>query len=158
MGISEREYRSMLAGNPELVADDPGAVTAAQLEQAVMQASRTPTEHEEQVALFQWAETNQAAYPELALLFAVPNGGYRPMATAAQLKAEGVRAGVPDVCLPVARGRFHSLWIEMKRKPNTTSDAQRSWLDALRRYGHCAVVCWSANEAINSILSYLGQE
>jgi len=158
MGISESEYRAMLAGNPELVADDPGVVTAAQLERAVMQGSRTPTEHDEQVALFQWAEANEAQYAELALLFAVPNGGYRPMATAAQLKAEGVRAGVPDVCLPVARGRFHSLWIEMKRKPNTTSDAQRAWLDALRRYGHCAVVCWSANEAINSIISYLEQE
>lgn len=158
MGISEREYRAMLAGNPELVADDPGVVTAAQLERAVMQGSRTPTEHDEQVALFQWAAANEEEHEELKLLFAVPNGGYRPMATAAQLKAEGVRAGVPDVCLPVARGRFHSLWIEMKRKPNTTSDAQRAWLDALRRYGHCAVVCWSANEAINSIISYLEQE
>jgi hypothetical protein len=158
MGISESEYRAMLAGNPELVADDPGVVTAAQLERAVMQGSRTPTEHDEQVALFQWAAANEEEHEELKLLFAVPNGGYRPMATAAQLKAEGVRAGVPDVCLPVARGRFHSLWIEMKRKPNTTSDAQRAWLDALRRYGHCAVVCWSANEAINSIISYLEQE
>ena len=158
MGISENEYRAMLAGNPELVADDPGVVTAAQLERAVMQGSRTPTEHDEQVALFQWAAANEEEHEELKLLFAVPNGGYRPMATAAQLKAEGVRAGVPDVCLPVARGRFHSLWIEMKRKPNTTSDAQRAWLDALRRYGHCAVVCWSANEAINSIISYLEQE
>ena len=27
MGISESEYRAMLAGNPELVADDPGVVT-----------------------------------------------------------------------------------------------------------------------------------
>lgn len=158
MGISESEYRAMLAGNPELVADDPGVVTAARLERAVMQGSRTPTEHDEQVALFQWAAANEEEHEELKLLFAVPNGGYRPMATAAQLKAEGVRAGVPDVCLPVARGRFHSLWIEMKRKPNTTSDAQRAWLDALRRYGHCAVVCWSANEAINSIISYLEQE
>lgn len=155
--------------NPDLAKENPrlhpGAIDGQQVAQAIAKmapamksAFPAPTEHDEQVALFQWAEANEAQYPELALLFAVPNGGYRPMTTAAQLKAEGVRSGVPDVCLPVARGRFHSLWIEMKRKPNTTSDAQRAWLDALRRYGHCAVVCWSANEAINSILSYLGQE
>jgi len=57
MGISEREYRAILAGNPELVvADDPGAVTAAQLEKAVGKGAPVPTEHEEQVALFQWAD------------------------------------------------------------------------------------------------------
>lgn len=132
--------------------------TVAPAEYRAARAAITPTEHEEQVALFQWAEAHEGEHEELKLLFAVPNGGYRPMTTAAQLKAEGVRSGVPDCCLPVARGRFHSLWIEMKRKPNTTSDAQRAWLDALRRYGHCAVVCWSANEAINSIISYLEQE
>ena len=164
MGISESEYRAMLANNDQLSVKDDGTPRQGKAKTPLVACSHfsgpviVPTEHEEQVALFQWAEANEAQYAELALLFAVPNGGYRPMATAAQLKAEGVRAGVPDVCLPVARGRFHSLWIEMKRKPNTTSDAQRAWLDALRRYGHCAVVCWSANEAINSIISYLEQE
>ncbi len=164
MGISESEYRAMLAGNDQLSVKDDGTPRQGKAKTPLVACSHfsgpviVPTEHEEQVALFQWAAANEEEHEELKLLFAVPNGGYRPMATAAQLKAEGVRAGVPDVCLPVARGRFHSLWIEMKRKPNTTSDAQRAWLDALRRYGHCAVVCWSANEAINSIISYLEQE
>jgi very-short-patch-repair endonuclease len=43
MGISEREYKAMLAGNPELVvADDPGAATAAQLEQMLARGGATP--------------------------------------------------------------------------------------------------------------------
>ena len=117
-----------------------------------------PTEHEEQCALFAWAAANEAAHPELCCMFAIPNGGHRHPAVAAQLKAEGVRAGVPDICLPIARGRFHSLWIEMKRKPNTTTDAQRQWLDTLHQQGHCAVVCWSAAEAQQTIMAYLGQE
>lgn len=117
-----------------------------------------PLEHDEQAALFEWADAAQGEHPELAMLFAIPNGGARHPAVAAQLKAEGVKAGVPDVCLPVARGRFHSLWIEMKRKPNRTSDAQRAWLDALRQHGHCAVVCWSMAEAQQTIMAYLGQE
>ncbi len=165
MGISESEYRAMLAGNPELVADDPGVVTAAQLERAVMQGSRTPTEHDEQVALFQWAEANEAQYAELALLFAVPNGGYRPMATAAQLKAEGVRAGVPDIFLACARGGnggkvYHGMFLELKRASHTNhaTPAQKEWIERLRNYGYAAVICYGAAEAINAIMAYLTQE
>jgi len=160
MGISESEYRAMLAGNPELVADDPGVVTAAQLERAVMQGSRTPTEHDEQVALFQWAAANEEEHEELKLLFAVPNGGYRPMTTAAMLREEGVKAGVPDCCLPVARGRFYSLWLELKRadRSNHPTPAQAEWIECLRSYGHMAVVCYGAQEAIDTIKAYLGIE
>ena len=60
-------------------------------------------EHREQVKLFAWAEWERIDRPELGLLFAVPNGGRRDAVTGARLKAEGVKAGVPDVWLPVAR-------------------------------------------------------
>ena len=147
---------ALLANSPDVgIADASGLNVGAPGEMA---SAGTPLEHQEQVALFEWAALAEAQHPELAMLFAVPNGGARHPAVAAQLKAEGVRAGVPDICLPVARGRFHGLWIEMKRKPNRTSDAQRAWLDALRHYGHCAVVCWSAQEAQQSIMAYLEQE
>ena len=67
------------------------------------------SEHAEQVALFKWAEFAAARWPELTLMHAIPNGGHRNKITAARLKAEGVRAGVPDICLPVARGGWHGL-------------------------------------------------
>ena len=35
------------------------------------------SEHDEQVALFEWAALREAEIPELALLFAIPNGGLR---------------------------------------------------------------------------------
>ena len=54
----------------------------------------------EQVALFGWAEYNEAYYPELRLLYAIPNGGHRHKAMSAELKAEGVKPGVPNLCLP----------------------------------------------------------
>ena len=57
------------------------------------------SEHQEQVALFRWAEFAIARWPELALMYAIPNGGHRHKAVAAGLKAEGVKRGVPDVCL-----------------------------------------------------------
>ena len=168
MGISAKELRKSLS--PDVAAlsaqvlaelDRP---TIAPAELAAAQAmgvkgiTVAPTEHEEQVALFQWAAANEGEHEELKLLFAVPNGGYRPMTTAAQLKAEGVRSGVPDCCLPVARGRFHSLWIEMKRKPNRPTEAQEHWISTLRDYGHSAVVCYGAQEAIDVIKAYLGIE
>ena len=89
--------------------------TVAPAEYRAARAAITPTEHEEQVALFQWAAANEAQYPSLAMLAAIPNGGYRPMTTAAMLKAEGVKAGYPDILLDVARGPYHGLRIELKR-------------------------------------------
>lgn len=116
-----------------------------------------PSEHDEQVALFAWAAANEGRWQELRLLLAIPNGGYRPMTTAAMLKAEGVKAGVPDCCLPVARGRYHSLWLEVKRADhsNHATEAQWEWITNLRYCGNMAVVCYGADEAIAVITSYL---
>ena len=94
------------------------------------------------------------------MLAAIPNGGYRPMTTAAMLKAEGVKAGYPDILLDVARGPYHGLRIELKRADhsNRPTDAQRDWIDRLRQYGYQAVICYGAQEAIDVIKAYLGIE
>ena len=68
-----------------------------------------PTEAEEQIALFEWAALQSGRFPELALLYHVPNGGSRNKIEAARLRAQGVKSGVPDLCLPVARGGNHGL-------------------------------------------------
>ncbi len=98
-------------------------------------------EHAEQAALFRWASFARARFPELALLHAIPNGGHRHKAVAARLKAEGVKAGVPDVCLPVARGGHHGLYIEMKTATGKPSKLQRRWLVLLREQGYRAELC-----------------
>ena len=158
--------------NPDLAAENPrlhpAAIDGELLARAVASMAPAlqsafqwvPTEHEEQVALFQWAEMAQAEWPELAMLFAVPNGGYRPMTTAAQLRDEGVKPGVPDCCLPVARGRWHSLWLELKRanRTNHPTELQQEWIERLRVYGHMVVVAYGAQEAIYAIKAYLAQE
>lgn len=66
-------------------------------------------EGEEQAALFRWAQFQSGKYPELDLMFHIPNGGKRGKAEAARFKAEGVKAGVPDIFFPKAK------WIETKR-------------------------------------------
>jgi len=114
-----------------------------------------PAEHEEQRKIFEWAEWSIGRLPELEMLFAVPNGGRRDKATAARLKAEGVKAGVPDIILPVPRGGYAGLWIELKRRPNEPTEQQQRWLERLRGHGCMAGVCYSAEEAIAAIEDYL---
>ena len=120
-------------------------------------AKKRPIQHEanEQAALFSWAKFVKGKYPEISLLYHIPNGGSRNRLEAANLKRQGVKAGVPDLCLPVARGRYHGLYIEMKFGSNKTSDNQDNWLKALRGQDYCAVVCYGWQEAAETIIKYL---
>jgi len=117
---------------------------------------QTPTESQEQQAVFEWAKYSRIQYPELDLLYHIPNGGHRGKAAAGQFKAEGVKSGVPDICLPVARGNFHGLYIEMKRERGSfTSENQKQWLKRLLEQGYFAVVCKGWHEAVKVITKYL---
>lgn len=111
---------------------------------------RQSQEHQEQVAVFDWAGFATGRWPELALLYAIPNGGERHPAVAVRLKAEGMKAGVPDLCLPVARGGYHGLYIELKRPAGRLSPKQRHWLLALEREGYRAAMVrgWSAAQRL----------
>ena len=115
-----------------------------------------PTEEQEQAVVFQWAEIMENRYPELKLLYHVPNGGLRSKSEAVRFKRVGVKSGVPDICLPVARKGYHGLYIEMKRqKGGTLSKPQREWLDDLFAQGYLAVRCDGADEAISTLERYL---
>ena len=109
--------------------------------------------------VIQWAdamiELNER--PLLRLLYHTPNGGMRDMATAQAMKRAGVKAGVPDLFLPVARGGFHGLWIELKRSDhsNHALPDQEWWIEQLRAQGYRAVVCYGASEAIAELEDYL---
>jgi hypothetical protein len=114
------------------------------------------SEHLEQCALFEWAEWAQGQYPELALIHAIPNGGHRHKATAAKMRREGVKSGVPDICLPIARRGFHGLYIELKYGRNKPSENQYRWIESLRAQGYCVQVCYGAQIAQAVIEDYLG--
>ena len=75
-----------------------------------------PTESAEQQCLFRWAAYNRGRWPEMKMMYHIPNGGTRSKSEAGRFRAEGVKAGVPDICLPVARGGYHGMYIEMKRR------------------------------------------
>ena len=72
------------------------------------------TEASEQEAVITICKFMENRYPELKLLHHCPNGGKRDRVSAAVLKRQGVKAGVPDLHLPVPKGQYASLYIEMK--------------------------------------------
>lgn len=115
-------------------------------------------EHREQAALFEWAAYNEARIPELALLYAVPNGGARHPMVAAKMKAEGVKAGVPDMFLPVARRGWHGLYMELKVDRNKPTARQLAWHTALKGEGYCVDVSYGWQEAASKLLAYLGYD
>lgn len=114
------------------------------------------TEAEEQVLLFQWASHMALKYPAINLMFHIPNGGSRNLIEAKNLKKQGVKAGVPDIFLPVARGGFHGLFIEMKRSDGgRLSDAQADYIMKLRMQGYQALVCRGFDAATSIIKAYM---
>ena len=127
-------------------------------QKSLVRTSKTcPTEAAEQMLVFQWADWMRGRWPELALLHHIPNGGSRNPVEAARLKAQGVKPGVPDLCLPVSRGGYHGLYIEMKRQfGGRVSDEQKAWIADLIAQGYRVTVCRGAEEAIEELKSYLG--
>ena len=96
------------------------------------------------------------ARPELNLLYHIPNEGKRSVKTGARLKAEGLKKGVPDVCLPVARGGCHGLYIELKReRSGRATPEQVAWMDALMAEGYAVSLCHGWERAAEAIETYL---
>ena len=125
-----------------------------------------PTEDAEQAALFRMAALHEKQYPELALLFAIPNGSYKSPAARRLFKATGLRSGVPDLMLPVMRpvralagadyDLYAGLWIELKRtQGGVVSAEQKRWIADLNEQGYLAVVCAGWEAAWTAILEYL---
>lgn len=138
-------------------------------------------EFHHQRSFIQWignAKTDTDRFPDLDMLFAVPNGanlntgkGRKSKAAAinqgAKLKKEGVRAGIPDLMLPVPRTPFHGLFIEFKRpkvehedgsisRKGIQTTAQKKYMDRLGRLGYKVLIAYKWSEARDAILDYYG--
>ena len=120
------------------------------------------SEHQEQVEVTKYCGRNKI------LMFAIPNGGHRHKKTAIDLKAEGVKAGVPDMFIAMPRDGYAGLFIEMKRRAKTlmsgkksythvrVSPHQEEWITSLLNNEYIVKVCYGADEAIEVIEEYLG--
>ncbi|KVP40111.1 hypothetical protein WJ87_04730 [Burkholderia ubonensis] len=120
-------------------------------------ARKNEAEGEEQAQLI---KQFRAEYPDIGeLLIHIPNGGYRKNAFEGwRLKEQGVRAGVSDLFLPVARGGFFGLWIEFKAAPPNdaaVSDKQKEWVELMQAQGYSAHVCLGVAAAMKVLAEYL---
>lgn len=102
----------------------------------------------------------RAQYPDIgALLIHIPNGGSRKNAFEGwRLKEQGVRAGVSDLFLPVARGGFFGLWIEFKAAPPNdaaVSDSQQEWVALMQGQGYAAHICLGVEAAMAVLNAYM---
>lgn len=157
-------------------------MTAAQYQKLISESAiveddgkdRCHPEQDQQIKLFEIVRENLHEYPRAAFLIHIPNGDLRNKAVAARLKMAGVKSGVSDLFLPVPVERVYStnpydslnrnrrvfyghpgLWIELKIKPNKPSQEQHAWLGDMTRLGYKVAVCYSADEAWQTIKDYL---
>ncbi len=114
------------------------------------------SEHAEQAHAIHWWRYNHMKYglPMFAL-YAVPNSAERGNWLANRMKAEGLRAGIPDLVLAKPMGRYAGLYVEMKYGDNTTSAEQDEVMFYLRSVNYRCEVCYTGEAAIQTIRSYL---
>lgn len=110
--------------------------------------------------------------PQLKWLHAIPNQGHGDAVRGGRSKAEGVKAGVADVFLPVPQTNwdyqggleiYHGFYIELKRQDSLgkpkgrPSEVQLEFQTDMRAAGYRHEVIYGWELARNAILSYLGR-
>lgn len=113
------------------------------------------SESQEQCAFIDWARLHRQRWPQLNHLYAIPNGAATSNNNRARLVREGLVCGVCDLHLPVPRGTYHGLWIEMKKIGGCVSEEQCAWLVAMKDYGHQVTVAYSWTSAVIVLEEYL---
>jgi hypothetical protein len=109
-------------------------------------------EWREQELLCEWMTLMRIVF------YHVPNGGTRPVGEALKFKRIGVKAGVPDLCIPVPRSPYHGAYIELKRvSGGVVSEKQKKWLKFLDGQGYYAIACAGFEEAKKRIEWYFSK-
>lgn len=133
-----------------------------------LKLAKSGSEHGEQRAVFCWLNYCAQWYPDFEWAYAAANGGSRGdtdqsrKIAGGMMKAEGVKAGVPDFMMPTPRFHvgyntmFAGLYIEMKdaNGGDGGSERQREYLTYLNSVGYAAQICNGWLDAIAAIALY----
>lgn len=114
-------------------------------------------ETQHQINVIKWSQQPhiRTRWPELALLFHIKNETTEGAQRVAVDRAMGVKKGVPDLFLPVARGQYHGLFIELKNETGRANDAQEWWGAKLTENGYFWEVCHGWENAVRVLEWYL---
>jgi hypothetical protein len=137
-----------------------GIITKAEAPKQVKTESRARNKDREGDEQAELVREFERLYPHFAAyLFAIPNGGSRRNKFEGyRLKAQGVKAGVSDLFLPVPRGGFHGIWIEFKAAPPfdaAVTDSQKEWLSKMKEQGYDAHLAKGVAAALEVLSHYL---
>lgn len=148
MSYTPEQFAKLMSNSQVQIAK--GDLRAAPAE--TMAARIAQVEYEMQTTVFERLKMLAVIRPEYSLAFAVPNDMVRP----GQRVTPGIKAGVPDIFWPVARGGYHGMFIELKVGRNLLSAEQQTWLDRLEMEGFfCVVIRNDAEAVIAEMESYL---
>lgn len=125
---------------------------------AVRAKAKVPTEMQIHAGYVQWVRLAEKQWPALRLGYHCPNGEARDKPAALKLQRMGVRPGVPDWMLPVARGGYHGLALEFKRPGGQLSDEQAEFIAALLAEGWACYVLTDRGQAVKLTVAYLKGE
>lgn len=106
-----------------------------------------------QTACVNWFRYEFSEY----LIYSIPNGGSRNVIEAANLKRQGVLAGIPDIHIPVAKKGFNSLYIELKAGKNKTTSNQNEIIEKLRNLNNKVEICYSFDDFYKIVTDYLNE-
>ena len=115
-------------------------------------------ESKHQNAVIRWSQQPEirSRWPELKLLYHIKNETTEGAKQVGIDRAMGVKKGVPDLHLPVARGQYHGLYIEMKAEKGRTNMEQEWWGHQLLEQGYMWEVCHGWQSAVRVLEWYLG--
>ena len=110
-----------------------------------------------QKSVIKWSQQPKvrSTFPDLKMLYHVPNERLCSARQGMELKRMGVKKGVPDLVLPVPSNGYHGLFIELKTQTGTVSQEQMWWIKELQSRGYKSAVCYSFEETINTLICYL---
>lgn len=121
-------------------------------------AARAVSEETEQIHLMIWCRYMETRFPELETIYHIPNEGKRSAMGGGKLKEMGLREGMPDLCLPISRCAFATLYIEMKKIGGKPTEKQIDKLEMLERYGNAVAICEGAEQAEKVIEAYCAND
>lgn len=123
------------------------------------QLAESGSEHAHQVAFFCWCATNLMMVHN-RLIFAIPNGGKRDKITSGNLKAEGVKAGVADIFVSIPVGKYHGLYIELKKpafkgkRRGYVEPEQKEFRTGVIQQGYAHAICVGWRDAVDILMKY----
>lgn len=112
------------------------------------------SESREQQIIFEWASWQKNKYPGIEAMYHIANEGKRSASSGSRLKREGLKSGVSDICVPVAKCGYNNLYIELKSGKNKATKEQLDFISLINKYGGKALVVYEADNAIEVIKAY----